>query len=53
MICNVASDINTKATVWTVTNPRNGRFIQCVPAYKVPAAMRQLERPVDARSVAK
>ena len=46
MICNISSDIVTKATVWTVTNPSNGRFIQCVPAYKVPAAMRQLDRPV-------
>ena len=27
MICNIASDISTKATVWTVTNPSNGRFI--------------------------
>lgn len=43
MICNVASDISTKAIVWTVTNS-DGRFIQCVPAYKISAAMRQLER---------
>ncbi len=46
MICNVASDISTKATVWTVTNTATGRFIQCVPAHKVALAMRQLERPV-------
>lgn len=46
MICNIASDISTKATVWTVTNPANGRFIQCVPAHQVSVAMRQLERPV-------
>ncbi len=44
MICNIASDIVTRATVWTVTNHATGRFVQCVPAYKVPQAMRQLER---------
>lgn len=48
MICNIASDLNTKVTVWTVTNPANGRFIQCVPAHQVSAAMRQLERPAVA-----
>jgi len=45
MICNIASDISTKAIVWTVTNPANGRFIQCVPAHKVSAAMHQIEHP--------
>lgn len=44
MICNIASDLSTKATVWTVTNPGNGRFVQCVPAHLVPQAMRQLGR---------
>jgi hypothetical protein len=42
MICNIASDISTKATVWTVTNTSTGRYIQCVPAHKVALAMRQL-----------
>jgi hypothetical protein len=46
MICNIASDIVTKAPVWTVTNHATGRFVQCVPAHKVALAMRQLERPV-------
>lgn len=46
MICNIASDLSTKVTVWTVTDPASGRFVQCVPAYLVPQAMRQLERPV-------
>ena len=45
MICNIASDLSTKTTVWTVTNPVNGRFIQCVPAHQVRLAMQQLERP--------
>jgi hypothetical protein len=44
MICNIASDIHTKSLVWTVTNHATGRFVQCVPAHKVPQAMRQLER---------
>lgn len=52
MICNIASDIVTKSNVWTVTNPANGRFIQCVPAHQVNAAMRQLERPLVANRVA-
>ena len=43
MICNLASDLATQAIVWTVTDTMTGRFIQCVPAYKVSAAMRQLE----------
>ena len=42
MICNLASDISTRATVWTVTDHVTGRFIQGVPAHKVPAAMNQL-----------
>jgi len=42
MICNIASDISTKATVWTVRNLATGRYIQCVPAHKVALAMRQL-----------
>jgi hypothetical protein len=46
MICNIASDLSTKATVWTVTNTSTGRFVQCVPAHLVPQAMRQLERSV-------
>jgi hypothetical protein len=48
MTCNLASDLATQATVWVVTDRTTGRFIQGVPAYKVPAAMRQLEskRPV-------
>ncbi|MGA1753423.1 MAG: hypothetical protein ACO395_08750 [Pontimonas sp.] len=46
MICNIASDIVTKATVWTVTDHATGRFIQCVPAHKVRGAMRQLSAPV-------
>jgi hypothetical protein len=44
MICNVASDIVTRAAVWTVTNHSTGRYIQCVPAHQVAKAMRQLER---------
>ena len=44
MICNIASDISTRATVWTVTNHATGRYIQCVPAYKVALAMQQLGR---------
>jgi hypothetical protein len=46
MICNIASDLSTKATVWTVTNTSTGRFVQCVPAHLVPQAMRQLTRSV-------
>lgn len=42
MICNIASDIVTRSTVWTVTNHETGRFIQCVPAHQVAVAMRQL-----------
>jgi hypothetical protein len=52
MICNIASDLSTKATVWTVTNLASGRFVQCVPAHLVPQAMRQLGRS-SASSVAK
>jgi hypothetical protein len=44
MICNVASDLATQALVWTVTDTVTGRYIQCVPAYKVALAMQQLER---------
>ena len=43
MICNVASDLATKALVWTVRDLVTGRYVQCVPAYKVPVAMRQLQ----------
>jgi hypothetical protein len=48
MICNIASDLSTKTLTWVVRDIVTGRYIQCVPAYKVPAAMRQLEskRPV-------
>lgn len=46
MICNIASDIRTRGLVWTVRNLHTGRYIQCVPAYKVPAALRQLEGTV-------
>lgn len=49
MICNISSDISTKTLVWCVTDTMTGRYIQGVPAYKVPAAMRQLE---SKRSVA-
>jgi hypothetical protein len=43
MTCNLASDLASQAVVWTVTDHVTGRFIQGVPAHKVPAAMRQLE----------
>jgi hypothetical protein len=43
MICNLASDISTKSTVWTVTDITTGRYIQGVPTHLVPQAMRQLE----------
>jgi hypothetical protein len=46
MICNIASDISTKAPVWTITHLASGRFVQCVPAHLVPQAMRQLELSV-------
>ena len=52
MICNIASDISTKQLAWTVTNPANGRFIQCVPAHQVRLAMLQLERPAVANRTA-
>ena len=51
MICNVASDISTKQLTWVVRNLTTGRYVQCVPAPFVPQAMRQLERPLYARSV--
>ena len=43
MICNLASDIATKSITWVVRDIASGSFIQGVPAYKVPVAMRQLE----------
>jgi hypothetical protein len=43
MICNLSSDIATKSIVWVVTDITTGRYIQGVPAHKVPLAMRQLE----------
>lgn len=43
MICNLSSDLSTKATVWVVRDIASGSFIQGVPAHKVQVAMRQLE----------
>jgi hypothetical protein len=43
MICNLASDISTKSTVWTITDLRTGRWVECVPAHKIARVMRQLE----------
>ncbi len=50
MTCNLASDLGTKTITWVVTDHVTGRFIQGVPAHKVPAAMRQLEAKRPAMS---
>jgi hypothetical protein len=43
MICNIASDLSTKQLVWTVRDLSNGRYIQGLPAHKVPDALRRLQ----------